>query len=107
MTGLGVPGSPSFLNGSTATSPFASECPLPGGRGDGLGPGEQNGAQLGPLLAYGIGRNSRHLSGERRPWPCPPVCDLSLPLETHPATLRPGHFSHLYLFAGRSCAHRF
>ena len=34
--------------------------PCPGGGGDGLGLGEQNGAQLGPLLAYGIGRNSRH-----------------------------------------------
>ena len=108
VTGLGVPGSPSFLNGSTATSPFASECPLPGGWGEGPGPGEQNEAQLGPLLAYGVGRrNSRHLSLERLPRRCPPVCDLSLPLETHSATLGPGHFSHLYLFADRSCAHRF
>ena len=33
VAGLGVPASPSFLNGSTATSPFASECPLPPGEG--------------------------------------------------------------------------
>ncbi len=26
MTNLGVPGSPSFLNGSAANSPYASEC---------------------------------------------------------------------------------
>lgn len=28
MTNLGVPGSPSFLNGSAANSPYASECPV-------------------------------------------------------------------------------
>lgn len=35
VAGLGVPGSPSFLNGSTATSPFASECSLPAEGGTG------------------------------------------------------------------------
>lgn len=35
VAGLGVPGSPSFLNGSTATSPFASECPMPAEGGTG------------------------------------------------------------------------
>ncbi|XP_047602002.1 transcription factor COE4 isoform X3 [Lutra lutra] len=44
VAGLGVPGSPSFLNGSTATSPFASECPRPG---------ELHGARPCPLPAQG------------------------------------------------------
>lgn len=52
VASLGVPGSPSFLNGSTATSPFASECPLSAEGGTGaLGSGAGLGlARSQPLV---------------------------------------------------------
>lgn len=66
VAGLGVPGSPSFLNGSTATSPFASECPLPVGRGN-PGSGE---AEWESSLPPGHPRvGFQLLSHEGRPWP--------------------------------------
>lgn len=107
VTGLGVPGSTQHLNGSghLCPSPVSVPCPRQGGRtrprGVGMGL-----SSAPPSLCSGWEELPAHLSGERRPWPCPP-CVRPLSLETHPATLRPGHFSHLYLFAGRSCAHRF
>uniref|UniRef100_A0A480LMS5 Transcription factor COE4 n=1 Tax=Sus scrofa TaxID=9823 RepID=A0A480LMS5_PIG len=48
VAGLGVPGSPSFLNGSTATSPFASECPLPWGGRDRPAQGSRTGLSPAP-----------------------------------------------------------
>lgn len=46
VAGLGVPGSPSFLNGSTATSPFASECFWRGAEGGPGLRGVQNGTPV-------------------------------------------------------------
>lgn len=83
MTGLGVPGSPSFLNGSTATSPFASECPRPG---------ELHGAQPCPLPAQGgWGLPATVSPRSTLAWPSGArpalsACDLSLLLDARPST---------------------
>lgn len=62
MAGLGVPGSPSFLNGSTANSPYASESP-PGAVPPALPwlrapPPRAPSSSLSPSLAFGSPRGS-------------------------------------------------
>lgn len=107
VASLGVPGSPSFLNGSTATSPFASECSLPAEGGTGA-LGSKNGASPCPLPVLGGEGTSGTCSMRISPGlafgsQASPVRETSLWLGSCPSTphlgfsswaVRPGQFLH-------------